>query len=202
MHRQLNPLAHSELRRRMTLCLLACMVVPLGVAVLAPPVAAQSAITNMQLQRRVKAAFLVKFLGYVDFPPSAFGDPSAPVTIGVMDADELGAELARAVAGRSINGRSIAVRQLREGDTAAQVHLLFVGGRDPVQVGRVVRQASGAMLVVTECENGLRQGSAINFRLVDERVRFDVSLEAAERNGVKLSSRLLTVANQVKKGAQ
>jgi hypothetical protein len=58
------------------------------------------------------------------------------------------------------------------------------------------------MLVVTECENGLQIGSVINFRIVDERVRFDVALDAAERNGIKLSSRLLTVANRVQKGAQ
>jgi hypothetical protein len=201
MHRQLNSFARRELRRRMATCLLACLALPLGLALMAPPAAAQSAIANIQLQRRVKAAFLVKFLGYVDFPASAFADASVPLTIGVVDADELVDELERAVAGRSINGRRIAVRRLREGE-GAPVHLLFVGGRDPVQVGRVVRQAAGAMLVVTECENGLRQGSAINFRLVDERVRFDVALEAAERNGVKLSSRLLTVASRVQKGTQ
>lgn len=201
MHRQLNPYANRDLRRRMATCLLACLAVPLGLALLAPQAAAQSAITNTQLLRRVKAAFLVKFLGYADFPAVAFPDPAAPLTIGVVDADDLIPELERAVAGRSLNGRRIAVSRLREGERAP-VHLLFVGGRDPVQVGRVVRQAAGAMLVVTECENGLRQGSAINFRLVDEHVRFDVALEAAERNGVKLSSRLLTVASQVQKGAQ
>lgn len=198
----MNSFANRDLRRRMAVCLLACLAVPLGLAMLAPPAAAQSAIANTQLQRRVKAAFLVKFLGYVDFPAGAFVDHAAPLTIGVIDADELVAELERAVAGRSIDGRRIAVRRLREGEGGVPVHLLFVGGRDPVQVGHVVRQATGAMLVVTECENGLRQGSAINFRLVDERVRFDVALEAAERNGVKLSSRLLTVASRVQKGAQ
>ncbi|MFK3740642.1 YfiR family protein [Massilia sp. TN1-12] len=201
MHRQLKPFANRDLRRRMAVCLLACLAVPLGLAMMAPSAAAQSAIANIQLQRRVKAAFLVKFLGYVDFPAGAFGGPAAPVTIGVIDADDLVGELERAVAGRTIDGRHIAVRRLREGE-GAPVHLLFVGGRDPVRVGQVVRQAAGAMLVVTECENGLRQGSAINFRLVDERVRFDVALEAAERNGVKLSSRLLTVASRVQKGAQ
>jgi hypothetical protein len=79
---------------------------------------------------------------------------------------------------------------------------LFVGGSDRDRVGRLVRQAAGALLVVTECEDGLQLGSVINFRIVDERVRFDVSHDAAERNGIKLSSRLLTVANRVQKGAQ
>ena len=60
---------------------------------------------------------------------------------------------------------------------------------------------AGALLPVTECDLGLQQGSVINFRIIDERVRFDVSLDSAERNNVKLSSRLLTVANRVVKGA-
>ena len=154
------------------------------------------------LERHVKAAFLYKFLGYAEFPPGAFFDGGSPVTIGVIGADELAAELARAVAGRTIHNRPVVVRVLRDTDVQVPLHLLFVGGADPVRVGRLVRQAGAAMLVVTECEDGLRQGSVINFRIIDERVRFDVSLDAAERNGIKLSSRLLTVANRVQKGVQ
>ncbi|WP_323144365.1 YfiR family protein [Massilia phyllosphaerae] len=154
------------------------------------------------LERRVKAAFLYKFLGYAEFPPGAFFDGSSPVVIGVVGADDLAGELARAVAGRTVNNRPVVVRVLRDTDVQVPLHLLFVGGADPLRVGRMVRQASAAMLVVTECEDGLRQGSVINFRIIDERVRFDVSLDAAERNGIKLSSRLLTVANRVQKGVQ
>ncbi|WP_075795946.1 YfiR family protein [Massilia putida] len=169
---------------------------------LAPPVRAQGTMPGVPLERRVKAAFLFKFLGYTDFPASAFPDAAAPLTIGVIGADDLAVELARVVAGRTVNNRAIEVRELRESDAGARVHLLFIGGSDPQRVARIVRQATGAMLVVTECENGLQVGSVINFRVVDERVRFDVALDAAERNGIKLSSRLLTVANRVQKGAQ
>jgi hypothetical protein len=56
------------------------------------------------------------------------------------------------------------------------------------------------VLLVTECANGLQAGSIINFRVVEERVRFDVSLDAADRNHIRLSSRLLTVASHVSKG--
>jgi len=166
------------------------------------PAHAQLPAASSALERRVKAAFLYKFLGYAEFPSGAFLDGASPVTIGVFGADDLAAELARAVAGRTINGRPVVVRALRETEVQAPMHLLFIGGADPVRVGRTVRQASAAMLVVTDCEDGLRQGSVINFRIVDERVRFDVSLDAAERNGIKLSSRLLTVANRVQKGVQ
>lgn len=166
----------------------------------APAALAQNGASSQALERRVKAAFLYKFLGYAEFPAGAFADPGAPVTIGVVGSDEMAAELARVVAGRNVAGRPVVVRQLREGEGGNPVHLLFVAGSDSVRAGRVLKSSPPALLPVTECELGLQQGSVINFRIVDERVRFDVSLDSAERNNVKLSSRLLTVANRVVKG--
>ena len=152
------------------------------------------------LERRVKAAFLYKFLGYAEFPAASFDSPGAPLVIGVVGADDIAAELTRIVAGRNVNGRPIMVRALREQDLAQPAHLLFVAGLDQVRSARLLR-ASAALLTVTECDDGLAAGGVINFTIVDERVRFDVSLDAAEKKNVKLSSRLLVVANRVQKGA-
>lgn len=152
------------------------------------------------LERRVKAAFLYKFLGYADFPAGSFADATTPVSIGVVGADDMAVELTRIAAGRLVAGRMITVRALREQDLAQPLHVLFVAGQDDARAARLLR-AANAQLTVTECDGGLRSGSVINFTIVDDRVRFDVSLDAAEKNNVKLSSRLLTVANRVQKGA-
>jgi hypothetical protein len=154
------------------------------------------------LERSVKAAFIYKFLGYTEFPPHAFSDANAPVVIGVVGSDEMAAELVRIVAGRTINNRPLVVKQWRDGESGGAVHLLFVAGADGAHAARVLRQVPpGPVLLVTECGNGLQAGAIINFRIVEERVRFDVSLDAADKNNIKLSSRLLTVANHVSKGA-
>jgi len=201
MHRHLSFPSH-RLRHRMARLALVCAAALCGEHGLVLPARAQNAASSAVLERRVKAAFLYKFLGYAEFPAGAFAGPGSPMVIGVFGADDLAAELARIVSGRTVNGRAIVVRVLRESELAMPVHLLFIGGLDAGRVGRVVRSAGNALLVVTECDGGLQQGSAINFRIVDERVRFDVALDAAERNGIKLSSRLLTVANRVQRGAQ
>lgn len=177
-----------------------CMAL-LSCAVFLLPQQAQAG-GGQALERRVKAAFLYKFLGYAEFPPGAFGDPGSPVVIAVAGSDEMAAELARIVAGRSVNQRPIVVRTLREHENAGPVHLLFAAGADCGRAGRAIRAAPRALLLVTECDDGLQQGSVINFRIIDERVRFDVSLDAAEKHSVRLSSRLLTVAHHVQKGGQ
>lgn len=174
-----------------------------GCALPAMPLqAAESQVAGATLERSVKAAFLYKFLGYAEFPASAFAEPGSPVVIGVVGADEMAAELGRIVAGRSVNNRPVLVKTLRDNEAPSGVHLLFVAGADGARVARVLKAAQPSpILLVTESENGLQLGSVINFKIIDERVRFDVSLEAADKNNVKLSSRLLTVANHVVKGA-
>ena len=154
---------------------------------------------HASMERRVKAAFLYKFLGYTEFLSTAFGDAASPVLIGVAGSDDMLAELARTVMGRTLNGRPIVVKPVLA-DNPGLLHLLFVAGNDCPRAARTLRAAPGAMLLVTECEGGLQHGSVINFRMVDEHVRFDVSLDAAEKNNVRLSSRLLNVANRVQKG--
>ena len=160
--------------------------------------AQQGATVGNMPERSVKAAFLYKFLAYIDFP----GDPGPNLVVGVLGADELAAELAQVTAGRAVGNRSIVVRPLKEGDPLGGVQLLFIGAEAarPLQALRSANQ--NCILTVTEQDNGLQQGSAINFRVVDERVRFEVSLPAAERCNVKLSSRLLSVAYFVQKGGQ
>lgn len=168
----------------------------------APARAAGQEQGGIGVERSVKAAFLYKFLGYVEFPPAAAGDAGAPFTVGVAGADDIAAELARITAGRSVDGRGVVVRVVREGDALAGVQLLFIGGTEtprPLHLLRAAQQLG--ILTVTEADNGLQQGSVINFRVVDERVRFEVSLEAAAKGGLKLSSRLLAVAYHVRKEA-
>ncbi|MDB5937054.1 MAG: hypothetical protein JWQ01_4398 [Massilia sp.] len=189
-----GPLRQPVALRRRLLALL----LPLAAMLNASPAVAETG--AVALERSVKAAFIYKFLGYTEFPAYTFADAGAPVVIGVVGSEEMAGELGRIVAGRTVDSRPIAVRQMREGDNVG-VHLLFVAGADCGRATRVLRQSSAPMLLVTECGNGLEAGSIINFKIVDQRVRFDVSLDAADKNNIKLSSRLLTVANHVSKGA-
>ena len=74
---------------------------------------------------------------------------------------------------------------------------LFIGA-DSDQPGELLAQARGhPVLTVTEAETAHPEGSVINFAVADERVRFDISRAAAERNALQLRSQLLAVARHV-----
>jgi hypothetical protein len=168
---------------------------------LALAAAAPSAATAQEdaavLERRVKGALLYRVIAYVEWPESAFPRPDSPFVIGILGNDALATELQAFAAGRSVEKRPIAVRRLRASDSLKDVQLLFIAASETHQLERLVRGA-GATLIVTESPGALQQGSVINFTIVNDQVRFDISLDSARSRNLRMSSRLLSVAHHVR----
>jgi hypothetical protein len=158
-----------------------------------------SAQTQPLSEYQVKAVFIYKFCLYVEWPPGTFEDASSPVTIGVVDADEVAAELEAKSKNRTIDGRPLAVRRLNEPSSLDKLQLLFIAHAQENTLAHWMELAQKyPVLVITETPTGLDAGSSINFALQDNKVRFDVELAAAQRQGLKLSAQLLKVARTVR----
>lgn len=164
--------------------------------------ATAAATTATASEERVKAASLYKFLGYTEWPKAAFARPDAPYVIAVTGAEDIAEDLDRLVAGRRVNDRPVAVRRVRPNESLSGVHMLFIGKGERGRQAQLVRQLQGQpVLIVTENDTGPVPGSMINFRIADERVRFEVALEPVEKAGLRVDARMLAVALVVHKGA-
>jgi hypothetical protein len=161
------------------------------------PAAAQSE-AERALEQRVKAAFLYRYTEFVTWPDAAYARPDAPFVMVVAGADAIADNLRSITAGRSVGNRPIDVKRIAPGDAIPPSQLVYIAGTDPGRVRDLVRGAPRHALVVTEAEGALDYGSVINFVLAQDRVRFDISLESAEKRGLRLSSRLLAVARSVR----
>lgn len=149
--------------------------------------------------QRIKAAFLYKFAAYVEWPPEAFAGADTPIVIGIAGADDMARELARAIAGRKVGTRQMQVHRLEPGERAGNCcQILFIGeSSGSARAQELLGEAQGRpVLTVTEAQAAHPRGSVINFR-VEERVRFDIARDTAERNGLRLRSNLLAVARLV-----
>ena len=153
---------------------------------------------NRTAEAQIKAAFLYKFGGFVEWPVKAFERADAPFTIGLLGADGVAAELEQVAPSRSVQGRPIAVRKLKRGEALTGLHMLFVGSSEAARLAEVLGAAKGLpLLVVSESDDALAQGSMINFVAIEGKVRFDVALPPAEQGHLKISARLLAVARKV-----
>ena len=150
-------------------------------------------------EQAIKVAFLYKFLSYVEWPPAALRGGASPIVLGVLGDDAIAAELRASVARKRIGQHPIEVRTVDESAALDGVHLLFVGSDESDALVRLAPEAHRrSVLLVTDFDHALEDGSVINLVIVDNRVRFEVSLEAAERSNLKISSRMLAVAMWVR----
>lgn len=147
---------------------------------------------------RVKAAYLLQFLDYVQWPPQVFKSTDGTIVIGIIGAESLASELSAATT-RKAAGRPAMVRRLRIGDSLTGLHVLFVARSESKRLkAAMASSASKPLLIVTESGGDvLPRGSTINFVIVDNKVRFDVALGSATQKNLKISSRLLSVARKV-----
>jgi len=147
-----------------------------------------------QSEAQVKAAYLIKFEKYATWPQDTL-PAGAPIEIGIVGAATVARELESRNAG---NSGKIRVKRLQPGDSLQGVHILFIGSDKSAEISDWLANVEGKpVLTVTDTDGRMPPGSIINFVHDGGRVRFDVSLTAADRSRIKLSAALLTVARQV-----
>lgn len=148
----------------------------------------------------VKAAYLHRFASYVQWPET---DAAKPFIIAVAGDEEVAAQLDRLLPGMTVSGRPAALRRVSRPEELEDVSILYVGPQ-ALSRTRTLRTAAvqRPILVVTDDERGIDAGGVINFIEVNRNVRFEISLIAADRSGLKIDSALLSVAARVERRPQ
>jgi hypothetical protein len=144
----------------------------------------------------VKAAYLLKFGGFVDWPANAFAGPDAPFVIGVLGEDPFGSVLDQIVGTHTVQGRPVVLKRFTRIDQVRGVNVLYVASSERDNLSAILAALNGKNVLTVSDED--MPGVAVNFVIDRGRVRFDIDLAQAERAGLKISSKLLTVAHNVK----
>lgn len=144
---------------------------------------------------QIKAAFLLNFTKFVEWPPSAFSSPSAPLEICILGDDPFGPALDQMVEGEAVNDHKLVVRRIH-GKPSGGCQVLFAESSES-ELDEVLGSLGPGVLTVGDGETSLSRGVVISFVLEHRRVRFDISQRAAAKEELKLSSKLLSVARSV-----
>jgi hypothetical protein len=150
------------------------------------------------LEYEVKAAYLLNFTRYVEWPSPAFAGAESPVSICVLGSDPFGDVLDATVRGKLTQGRSISVRRIRSTAETSGCHLVFVSRATwRAQPDLTKRLRTPGLLTVGESADFAQEGGVIGFVIQEETVRFVVNTEARDRAGLRISSRMLSLAAAV-----
>jgi hypothetical protein len=166
-------------------------------ALLAFAVAASIGAQERYREEAVKAAFLYRFAGYIDWPDAALA--GSHFTIAVLGSEEITRELERLLPNRMIKQLPARVRRIERLRELGDAQMLYVAAHRASDIRAIVKElGSKPVLVVTDHPRGLDAGGAVNFISLDRRVRFEISVPAATRAQLKVGGELLSVAARVR----
>ena len=188
--RQPRPDALVSVRREMALGIARVLI--LGIALFARLESKAAEFSEHQ----VKAAFLVNFTRYVDWPAASFSKSNSPVIICILGQDRFGNDLR--TLGKSIEGRELVVRKVETAEQCSDCHILFICQSEKARLADVLQKLKGRpVLTVGDTEGFVPAGGMINFKTKAERVRVEINRVTVGKAGLKISSKLLQIADVV-----
>ena len=170
----------------------------LGATLVSPPVIAAGNGTDAAQDVALKAAFLYNFAKFAEWPALPAG---ARIIACIVGDDGLAAAVVDTVRGQNISGHAIEVWRPQNSGTWRGCHLLFIADAE-------TRQSADGLggiktlpvLTVSDGKGFSRAGGIIELYVEGGRMRFAINVDAAERSGLRLSSRLLGLAKVVRNG--
>ena len=150
---------------------------------------------------QVKAAFLINFPKYVDWPASAFAETNSPIIVAIFGDENVANEVQKMIGdGRMIGGHPLILKRIaREEEINRDCHILFISASERQQLPSILEKIRGEkILTVSESGDFLDEGGIINLARQGRKIRLQVNLTAAGNAQLKISSRLLVAADVVK----
>jgi hypothetical protein len=145
----------------------------------------------------VKAAFLYNFTKFVEWPPGAFQDERSSLRFCVLGENSFGAAL-QTLAGEEVSGHKLTLVRSESISNLGGCHVLFIARSERERIPRILADLGNApVLTVADTPGFLEQGGTINFILDGSKVRFEINRAAADKAGIKISSKLLQLARRV-----
>jgi hypothetical protein len=150
----------------------------------------------------VKARYLYNFPLFVEWPEQAFRTPDAPFVLGIVGRDPFGPALDVLASNGTLHGRKVIVQHLSRGQDLRHCQVLFISRSEKDHLSAILAKlAGGNVLTVSEIEGFSSSGGIIGLVFDDDRVRFEINLDAAAGAGLTISAKLSSLARTVRRSA-
>jgi hypothetical protein len=147
---------------------------------------------------QVKAAFLYNFIKFIEWPTDAFTSARQPITVAICGRDPFGDYLTEMIKGEPVQGRKIELIHITADLVPDQCQLVFVSASEKTRLAQIFANIQARHIVtVSEVEEFCEAGGAINFKVMDSKIHFEINPDVIESTGVKINSKLLRLAHIV-----
>jgi len=151
------------------------------------------------LENTVKAAYLSKLAAFVDWPPASFESPATPLRICIIGDDPFRAMLDRAVTGLTVAGRPVQVVRYGAAGAGMACQIAYLAGSPAQSRADALKALQGQPVLTVTDQPAVGEQGIVTFVVKDSRVRFEIDQREAVEDHLALSSKLLSLALEVRR---
>ncbi|MFA6400195.1 MAG: YfiR family protein [Salinivirgaceae bacterium] len=146
---------------------------------------------------KYKSLFTLNFIRYIGWPDeSKQGD----FVIGVIQNKELAAELRTQTEGKKFGFQNLVVKEFASVEEVSNCQIIYVSEKVNYakNAGLLEQKVGKNTLIVSENSNAIANGSMINFVIVNEMLKFQVSPTNFQNKGLTVSNSLISMKNAIR----
>jgi hypothetical protein len=141
---------------------------------------------------KAQAMFIFNFSRLTEWPASY---RTGPFIIGVIGTSPVADELEIYTKGKKVGIQDIQINRFKTVQEINNCHIVFIPFARSKQMGEIVATLEGkSTLIITEKGGSLNDGAAINFIILEDKLKFELKAENASKFGIKVSSKLEEMA--------
>ena len=140
----------------------------------------------------IKTAFLYRSLHYVEW--STINGSKNHISICIQKSDKF-SDTIHSLDKRKVNGRTISVIVIASYDEARECNVLYISAEKPAVVKQILRQFQNSNILTISDQHGFANyGVILNFPVVNQKVVIEVNVDAANKQSIRFSAKLLRIA--------
>jgi hypothetical protein len=146
---------------------------------------------TMEDEYSIKTLFIYNFTKYIEWPSA---DKKNVFQIDVIGESDIIKPLEQLAGNKKVNQKPIAIKVI---DVESEVSgdIVFIPAAASKYLGSILKRCKGKnVLVITEAPDLAIRGAAINFKMVNNKIRFELNPSAIRNSGLKVSSQLVELS--------
>lgn len=152
---------------------------------------------STDVNSKFKAIYLYSFATkYVEWPAKY---KEGDFIFGILGESGLTPELEKVVSAKKVGLQTAIVKTFDSPEKLDFCHILYVSPENSDKMGKVLAKLKGKnTLIITERSGLAKEGAAINFVVIDNKVKFELNESNVAKYGLNLNSGLAPLAIVVK----
>ncbi len=143
-------------------------------------------------ESNLKAAFIYNFTRFIEWDSASV---AKEFVIGIIGSSTISKPLEEIAKARLVHDKKIIIKNFTQKEEMGDCNLLFISKNARIPLEEVLAVVKGRnILVVGETETYATRGTAFNFVLVDDKLKFEANPKAIVAAGLKASAQLLKLA--------